>query len=197
MTATTALRGQYDWPTEQDYGDAHYRLDFYGPDDGYTREQDTADEVTVAAYHRRNRAAHAPQNGCSECGMDRHGHGQRWHEGLGFGGWVEPTDALRKARTIARRMVAAETARYRADQAAWRAEVASWAQAERDAPTMPVEDIRAGDRVLNHGEWMEVLDVDRDRPASPGGAWIRLATVSIGFPAGHLVPTRRTPEVTP
>lgn len=42
-------------------------------------------------------------DGCRHCGTVQREHPQKYHEVAGFHGWVEPTDAQRKERMLARR----------------------------------------------------------------------------------------------
>ncbi|MGW2223661.1 hypothetical protein ACWCSD_52460 [Nonomuraea sp. NPDC001684] len=44
-----------------------------------------------------------PPNGCGLCGVEQYGHGQQYKTGTGYHYWINPGDALRKARMLARR----------------------------------------------------------------------------------------------
>ncbi|WP_043637410.1 hypothetical protein [Nonomuraea candida] len=44
-----------------------------------------------------------PPNGCLLCGVEEYGHGQQYKTGTGYHYWINPGDALRKARMLARR----------------------------------------------------------------------------------------------
>ena len=44
----------------------------------------------------------SPPNSCSWCGIERREHMQRWMEGIGWHGWIEPSDSLRLIRMRSR-----------------------------------------------------------------------------------------------
>ncbi|MFC4014681.1 hypothetical protein ACFOY2_46175 [Nonomuraea purpurea] len=51
-----------------------------------------------------------PPNGCRMCGIEQRDHCSRYKTGTGWHYWVDPGDALRKARMLARRGRATATA---------------------------------------------------------------------------------------
>jgi hypothetical protein len=100
-------------PDYREWSDAQARLDFGGwapdSDQPYTFDDATADKATVARleakFARAERDAKTDPGACALCGAPERGHAQRWHPHAGFEPFFAPSDALRKARMVARRNV--------------------------------------------------------------------------------------------
>lgn len=114
-------------PDYREWSDAQARLDFGGwaPDSTrpYTFDDGRADEALVkrlsAKFNAAERNASMDPGGCAKCGLPERGH-PRWHgprwqgHGAPSRGFEAPSDALRKARMVARRNM-------RAGRPAWAA----------------------------------------------------------------------------
>lgn len=145
------------------------------------------DEATAHDGYFLGRHGTTPVDGCQICGTEHHEHGQRYGIG-GWHQWVEPGAWLRKVRILARRRLAEETARHRAEHDAMIAEMMSWPAMEAAALKLTAVEIEANvHEALAHGEWRPVTFVD-GKPS----LWIGLGTgYSIGRPSADLVPARK------